>query len=64
MKYYVHVRLRRIFLVNELQYLQEILSEALRQWNDFKDDRKDCTLEDYNSFILEIYGQTKEGVME
>ena len=41
--------------------LKEILHEALRQWNDFINDRKDCTLEDYNSFVLEIYEQMREG---
>lgn len=40
--------------------LKEVLDEALRQWMEFGDDRKDCTLEDYNNFILEIYGQLKE----
>lgn len=44
--------------------LKDILNEALRQWNDFKEDRKDSSLEDYNSFILEIYEQMKEGVTE
>lgn len=44
--------------------LQTVLDEALRQWNDFKNDRTDCTLEDYNSFILEIYEQMKEGSFE
>lgn len=41
--------------------LKVVLDEALRQWNEFTDDRKNCTLEDYNSFILEIYKQMKEG---
>ena len=44
--------------------LKVVLDEALRQWNDFKNDRKDCTLKDYNSFILEIYEQMKEGSFE
>ena len=44
--------------------LKAVLDEALRQWNDFKNDRKDCTLEDYNSFVLEIYEQMKEGSFE
>lgn len=44
--------------------LKDILDEALRQWNDFKDERKDCTQEDYNNFALEIYEQMKEGVAE
>ena len=34
--------------------LEIVLDEALRQWNDFINDRKDCTLQDYNNFILEI----------
>jgi hypothetical protein len=40
--------------------LKEILNEALRQWNEFADDRKDCTLEDYNNFILEIAEQVND----
>lgn len=40
--------------------LEELLDEALRQWNDFIIDRSDCTYKDYNDFILEIYNQ-KEG---
>lgn len=44
--------------------LKDVLSEALRQWNDFKDERKNYTLEDYNNFILEIYEQMKEGATE
>lgn len=37
--------------------LEIVLDEALRQWNDFINDRKDCTLQDYNNFILEIAKQ-------
>jgi hypothetical protein len=37
--------------------LKEVLDESLRQWNDFADDREDCTLEDYNNFVLEIAEQ-------
>lgn len=44
--------------------LKILLDEALRQWNDFKEERKDCTLEDYNNFILEIYDQMKENDFE
>lgn len=44
--------------------LKDVLNEALRQWNDFQEDRNDCSLEDYNNFILEIYEQMKEGVTE
>ena len=42
--------------------LKDILDEALRQWNEFIDDRKDCTLEDYNNFVLEIATQMEEEV--
>lgn len=40
--------------------LEKLLAESLRQWNDFKEERKDCSLEDYNNFILEIFEQKKE----
>lgn len=39
--------------------LKMILDESLRQWNDFKEDREDCTLEDYNNFIFEISRSVK-----
>lgn len=31
-----------------------ILDEAYRQWTDFKEERKDCTLSDFVSFAKEI----------
>lgn len=43
--------------------VEDLLNEALRQWNDFKEDRKDCTFEDYNNFILEIFEEKKNEVI-
>lgn len=34
--------------------LKSILAEALRQWEEFQEERKEYTLQDYNNFILEI----------
>ena len=31
-----------------------ILTESLRQWNDFKEDRTECTIEDFVEFTKEI----------
>ena len=36
------------------EWLDVVLVEALRQWNDFKEDRKDCTMEDFVEFVKEI----------
>ncbi len=41
---------------------EEFLCEALRQWNDFIEDRNNCTFEDYNNFILEIFEQKREEI--
>lgn len=41
---------------------EEFLSEVLRQWNDFIGDRSDCTYEDYNNFIVEIFEQKREEI--
>lgn len=43
-------------LQNELNkdWLNMVLTESLRQWNDFKEDRKDCTMEDFVQFTKEI----------
>ena len=43
-------------LQNELNkdWLDMVLTEALRQWNDFKEDRTDCTIEDFVEFTKEI----------
>lgn len=43
-------------LQNELNmdWLDMILKESLRQWNDFKEDRTDCTMEDFVEFTKEI----------
>lgn len=40
-----------------MKKLEDVLNEAYRQWMEFIDDRKDCTLNDYNNFILEIAKQ-------
>ena len=34
--------------------LDMILTESLRQWNDFKEDRTECTIEDFIEFTKEI----------
>lgn len=39
-----------VLLIN----LQEVLLEALRRREDYKEDRVDYSLQDYNNFILEI----------
>lgn len=36
------------------KWLEEVLTEALRQWNDFKEDRANCTVEDFVEFTKEI----------
>ena len=36
------------------RWLDIVLTEALRQWNDFLDERKDCTMEDFAEFTKEI----------
>ena len=43
-------------LQNELNrdWLDMVLKESLRQWNDFKEDRTDCTMEDFAEFTKEI----------
>lgn len=35
-------------------WLDMVLEESLRQWNDFKEDREDCTMEDFVEFTKEI----------
>ena len=35
-------------------WLDMVLEESLRQWNDFKEDRVDCTMEDFVEFTKEI----------
>lgn len=43
-------------LQNELNrdWLNKVLTESLRQWNDFKEDRTNCTMEDFVEFTKEI----------
>jgi hypothetical protein len=36
------------------EWFNYVLYESLRQWNDFADDRKDYTLEDFVKFTKEI----------
>lgn len=36
------------------EWINYVLDESLRQWNDFADDRKDYTLEDFVKFTKEI----------
>ena len=40
--------------MDNMEWLEVVLGEALRQWNDFKEDRKDCTVEDFVEFVKEI----------
>ena len=35
-------------------WLDMILTESLRQWNDIKEDRTECTIEDFVEFTKEI----------
>lgn len=37
-----------------MEWLTMILEESLRQWNDFKEDRLDCTVEDFVEFVEDI----------
>lgn len=37
------------------ELINELLTESLRQWNDFKEDRQDCTVEDFVEFTKEIF---------
>ena len=43
-------------LQNELNrdWLNMVLKESLRQWNDFKGDRTDCTMGDFAEFTKKI----------
>lgn len=36
------------------EWLDMVLEEALRQWNDFKEEREDCSMEDFAEFTKEI----------
>ncbi|MEE0930532.1 MAG: hypothetical protein UIM53_05985 [Acutalibacteraceae bacterium] len=40
--------------MEKMEWLDFILAESLRQWNDFLEDRQDCTLEDFIEFTKEI----------
>ena len=60
-KAFIHGEIeRKSITVDENMDLKTILDEALRQWNDFIDARKDCSLSDYNDFILEIAEQMND----
>ena len=36
------------------EWLDTVLAESLRQWEEFSEDRKDCTLKDFIEFTKEI----------
>ena len=37
-----------------------VLSEAWRQWDEFREEREDCQIEDYHHFVLDMKNHLEE----